>query len=540
MMTSADTTTGPSLIGVGGVEQPGSWPAIQVFHLFRLAVALSLVYLYLNEVLMFVPGHDNPGLYLVGSSLYAVLATVTLVLSLYRFPRFDLSVVGTVVLDITLLTVLMRASDEMRLTLGILINAEIAIGSVLTAGRTSIFFAALATILLWVEHFSSPVFSTNPMMEYTQVGRVSATFFATALLGFALSRQIRSSEALASRRGLDLAKMEQLSQYVIQQMRAGVVVLDQDDNVHMLNAAARQLLGVPKGGVKQPIFALSPALQQQLQSWKSQTSFLHKPFAAVPNGPELLPQFTTLNVNERYQGTLVFLDDTTDLSQQAQQMKLASLGRLTASIAHEIRNPLGAISHASQLLGEFDGLDAAEQRLVQIIDENADKMNLVVKNILQLSRRDKTKPSVFRLLPWLQDFVENLHVDGFPKISINVSVNPKNTQVCIDQSQLHQVLTNLCENGLRYSDANDVGPRLLLRGGIENASGERYLEVLDFGKGVKKEVQERLFEPFFTTEYSGTGLGLYIARELCEANRARLTYRTYEHYGACFRISFGH
>ena len=238
--------------------------------------------------------------------------------------------------------------------------------------------------------------------------------------------------------------------------------------------------------------------------------------------------------DESNAGVLVFLEDASAMRQRAQQLKLASLGRLAASVAHEIRNPLGAISHASQLLAE-SSLDESEHRLTQIINENSERMNAIIENVLHLSRRKAAEPKTVELRPWLVDFVQSFGATGaLSGVEVDVQVQPPQLDVVVDSSQLQQVVWNLCENSLKHAG---VPPRLELRGGFNADAYRPYLDIIDNGNGIAPEVAEHLFEPFFTTRSEGTGLGLYIARELCEGNKASLNYIPMAD-GCCFRITF--
>ena len=248
----------------------------------------------------------------------------------------------------------------------------------------------------------------------------------------------------------------------------------------------------------------------------------------------LICSFAGIGENAR-DGVLVFLEDAAALTQQAQQLKLASLGRMAASIAHEIRNPLGAISHAGQLLSESNNLDGSEQRLTEMIRENSIRMNVIIENVLQLSRRKPAEPKILALHSWLHEFTLNF-ADGnqIRPDSIRVSVEPGDLQVRADPSHLYQVVWNLCENGLRHCNGEPV---ITIEAGISSGTQRPFLDVRDNGDGISVERVEQIFEPFYTTRADGSGLGLYIARELCEGNKATLDYVPGEK-GACFRISF--
>ena len=219
-------------------------------------------------------------------------------------------------------------------------------------------------------------------------------------------------------------------------------------------------------------------------------------------------------------------------------MKLASLGRLTGGIAHEVRNPLGAISHAAQLLSEAPGLAEPDRRLIEIILHNSGRVNEVIESILKLSRQDLPRPKPLVLGPWARELAEQF-VDTcrLSPEQMRVVVEPAETTVFADTGQLRQILEVLCDNAIRHFPRDPATLRLELRGGIHPETGNPYLELCDNGAGIPADKAEHLFEPFFTTRNEGTGLGLYIARQLSEANRIRIEYRSREE-GSCFRLNF--
>ncbi|MEX2352998.1 MAG: HAMP domain-containing sensor histidine kinase, partial [Gammaproteobacteria bacterium] len=230
--------------------------------------------------------------------------------------------------------------------------------------------------------------------------------------------------------------------------------------------------------------------------------------------------------------------DVSKLRQQAQQLKLASLGRLTASIAHEVRNPLGAISHAGQLLSESEQLNDEDRRLTAIIKEQSVRVNDIIENVMRISRRDRALPASINLHEWLQKFLDEFMAryqleDG----DIKLGTSTEELHANMDPGQLYQVMWNICENGIRYSKGK---PLLSIRCELQAESGRPFIDIMDNGRGMAADIAEHLFEPFITTEAKGTGLGLFIARELCEANQATLNLYSNTDKGCCFRINFSH
>jgi len=319
------------------------------------------------------------------------------------------------------------------------------------------------------------------------------------------------------------------------------VVCDTDSGIRLINQAAQRFLGAgPIAGRRQSLSDISPDLAIQLFQWTTSSSS-QQPSRKVLNtksGYAVLPRFAAIG-ESRQDGALVFLDDMSVLKRQAQQLKMEALARLTASIAHEIRNPLGAITNAAQLLGETTRTASPEEgRLVSIIEEQSKRMNIIVQNVTQLSRRDKVNPVKLALEPWIEDFIRQYgESTGIPKEAFTC-VGLKGISICVDADQLYQVVGNLCQNALRASPPFTGTPLIKFQAGTDT-DGHPVLDAIDWGAGVKAEILDHIFDPFFTTTPKGTGLGLYIARELCEGNGGSLTYHPGEGgVGSRFRVTF--
>jgi two-component system, NtrC family, sensor histidine kinase PilS len=226
------------------------------------------------------------------------------------------------------------------------------------------------------------------------------------------------------------------------------------------------------------------------------------------------------------------------MAERVQQGKLAALGRLSASIAHEIRNPVGAMSHAGQLLAESPRIGPEERRLTDIIRNNSERVSTIINNVLQLSRREATQPSRLTLGDWIEEFLsEFCETMQVSKDQIALVAGADYLEVRFDPSHLHQVVWNLCENAIKYGEARN-GISVEIRLGRLSPSNRPFLEVADRGPGIEVQVVDRIFEPFFTGRKGGTGLGLFIARELCQLNRSILLYEPRAGDGSVFRIVF--
>ncbi|HHH35291.1 MAG TPA: ATPase [Gammaproteobacteria bacterium] len=518
-----------------GENDGQAWKQLRYLNHYRVLLA-GLFFAFVASGTPPAPlGSHHPRLFQWTSGVYLVLALASTLAIHRRWFPFKVQVHGHVLLDIAAITLMMYASGGVRSGLGMLLVVAVAGGSLLTEGRTARLFAAIATLAVLSEQLYNKLEGSLPA-SYTQAGLLGAGFFATAILAHGLARRLRESEALAERRGVDLANMAQLTEYIIQRMQTGILVIDGNGRIRLANHSARALLDNPRLEAGETLPAAAPPLAEQMRRWEQDPEAPPCPFRATPAGASLLPRFARLGSTSG-SGILVFLEDTAATTQQAQQMKLASLGRLTASIAHEIRNPLGAISHAGQLLAESSHLDPADLRLTQIIQEHSRRVNTIIENILQLGRGGRSQPETLHLRPWLEQFIAGFCLsEQLDPGRIRLEIHPADTCVRVDAGQLHQILWNLCHNGIHHGGGAHQG-RLILRGGLTPDTHSPYLEIIDNGPGIREQDMEHIFEPFFTTAEGGTGLGLYIARELCEGNQARLHCLPAAE-GACFRIVF--
>ena len=522
--------------GIGQAKP--DWRPLAYFNYYRLALSGLFVILFLSGPSPSILGSHNPSLFLGAAVFYLAFSFFSLFTILQRRPGFSTQTQIQILSDITCLTLLMHSSGGLTTGLGILLVIAIAGSSMILAGRLALLFAAVAAIAILIEQVYGHLNRSFDNTSYTQAGILGTTFFATALLSHVLASRIRKTEELAAQRGLDLANMQQVNEYIIQNMDAGIIVVDSDMHARLVNESAWHFLGMPQLVEHQPLDQISTELSAQLILWKQDLEFEIKPFRPHADSADILAKFTPLGTT-RESGSLILLEDSTNVTQQLQQMKLASLGRLTASIAHEIRNPLGAISHAAQLLKESRKLEGADLRLSEIIQNHSTRMNSIVENILQLSRRENSVPRVIELKVWTEDFIDEFcQAEQLEIGQVKIDIQPENTMIQMDTSHLQQILWNLCLNAIKYGHepGQDIG--ITLRGGITEESKGPFLDIIDEGKGISPDIAEQIFEPFFTTSNEGTGLGLYICKELCDCNKARISYHVTPSGGSCFRLSF--
>ncbi|MBB5322157.1 sensor histidine kinase [Marinobacter oulmenensis] len=537
----------------GNVASPassGSVAEIQQIRLFRIynhyrvVVSLMLVGLLFIEPFTADTRFRWLEYYQGGVFSYLAINAFTALVMVAGFCPRERHVIVSVLLDILVLHGLLLTSSGITNGIANLVIVSVAAGNILTPTRMGTFYAALAAICsLGISAWA--VLAINETADdIVRAGTLGILYFATAFVLQSISRRMIRSEALARSRARSIAELEQINRQIIQRMRTGILVLDASGSIRLANAAAEELLfgAASRNDSAHPGDRILPApLKQGLLAWRKHPGKRIEPFQATATSPLLQANFTQLDQDQGDQ-TLVFIEDMSKVTQQAQQMKLASLGRLTAGIAHEIRNPLGAISHAAQLMEESPQLDEGDHQMLDIIRRHSKRVNGIIENVLDLSRRRPAEAEAVDLPHWLEQFCidfEQTRGDGEP-LAIELSPDPATPQARFDRSQIEQVLVNLCDNGLRYSKQQIGENRIQLEAGA-TADGERaYVDVRDFGPGIPAEHRHSVFEPFFTTDKGGTGLGLYLARELCEANQAHLSLVEDDQPGCRFRITFAH
>jgi len=457
-----------------------------------------------------------------------------------RVPDLRLQAYLHVAFDVAAVTLLMLSSGGTASGLGLLMIVPVGAVSLLVAHRTAILVAALATLAVLTQQIVLVVGGGADTAAFTQTGLLGGIIFIVALAAAPLAGRIRESEAMVRQREVDLANLAQLSQYVVERLRESIVVVDEQDRIRLVNESARQILSPGEAASGALLGEVSPRLLYLLETWRQserRDEDSTGTLIAADGAREIRPHFAPLG--HRWPApVIVFLEDLSAQSAQAQQAKLAALGRLSASIAHEIRNPVGAMSHAAQLLQESEGLAAPDRRLTEIIRGNASRVSNIIQNVMQLSRREQTQAERMPLGEWLDDFVQEFRQTAQVGADRLVVERPgEDLEVRVDPSQLHQVLWNLLENAFKYG-ARDPGSVVELRSGRLGGSNRPYLEVADRGPGIDPAAAERIFEPFFTSEAGGTGLGLFISRELAQGNGALLSYEPRAGGGSIFRLVF--
>lgn len=519
------------------------WRLLRIYAWYRLLLSLLLLSLFALKPLLPMLGASNPSLYF-GTALVYIVTTTSASLFLRR-PRRQVAPFSLILLllDLLVLTLMTHASGGLNTQVSLLFLVTIAAGNILLAGRLGALVAAVAVICILYEQFYFTLSHDEDLSaaSFLQSSLLGVSFFAMAMFSQLIVQRMRQGEELAERRARDIADLQRLNEQIIRRMRTGILAVSPQRQVLLCNEASQHLLGLHR---PIPPFSdladVSLLLDGSLHAWQKSPTMRPVPFKNTPESPEITANFARLSPSDGEHGTvLVFLEDNSQLAQQAQKLKLGSLGRLTASIAHEVRNPLGAISHATQLLAESPAIAGPDRRLLEIIEQHCRRVNAIIENVLSVSRRRPTVPQTFELEEWLLQFRNDYLGPLNNQDEIELVPPEPGLLVRFDPDQLHQVLSNLVMNGLRYSRKTGNRSWVRLEAGRTEAIGLPYVDVIDAGPGVAEDQRHHLFEPFFTTEAQGTGLGLYLSREICEANQARLDYIPRD-AGACFRITFAH
>jgi len=532
-----ETTFDQKLVPVFLHEDP--WNLLRLYHVYRLTLAGALLVALVMERGQVRLGEYQPEMFQWLTGTYLFIAVLSNLSSYFQWPDLSVQTVFFVLLDIAILLGLIYASGGIEGGFGILLLIPILIPYLGNPGHVSLMLAALTGMVLvamqiWLQ--SKGVAEQVSVMH----GGLIALFIM--LVSWASNRWIRKASAMASlaqRRGIDLANMSQLNQSILDRLESGILVVEGSGAIRHMNQAAWDMLGQPGNWRSKPLQQFAPELDQHLQHWLHKVSPRLASFDIRHQGTtEVRARFSQLGTQAR-RATMINLEDTTEQREKLQSVKLASLGQLTASIAHEIRNPLGAISHAAQLLTESQNLEKADTRLLQIIQSNARRMNLTIESVLNLSRKKTPNRERLALKLWLHEFRKDFILQNkLREEQVSLFIEPADTVIEFDPAHLHQIIWNLCRNALKYAHDDPRKLQLDIQGGNPTHTRDIMLNIIDNGRGMTEAQRQRLFEPFFTTSTQGTGLGLFMSRELCLSNGASLEYVALPSGGSCFRIVF--
>lgn len=504
-------------------------------------------------------------------SFYVLLSLILLGLFYVVSKNVRRQLAFGLVLDVIILSLLLYTAGAPDLQLTMLYMVVVAASFMLLHSSQALIITLLAIIFVIYQQFFYAIANSMSLANLGDALLMSASFLAVGILSWSISQRLVQLEKVAASHAKEVERLHVINQEVITQMVNGVIVID-DQRIVLANLAAHQLLSVShnlpdsvehtatdiKDAQNENRHALLDNFEQQLNKQHGQLfkaclsvaagqsrTFTYE-LPAVANASvfgKLRVQITPLKDDSK----LIILEDLRREQASAQQLKLASLGQLTASIAHEIRNPLAAISQASQLLMEdvteadienaatspnassASHIDiAGNHELYKMIFSQTKRVNRIIEDVLKLSRQQKAHQESIVLADWMPTFLENYFQghDVFLRVKTQLAIS-------FDNHQLEQILINLINNGLRHSSY--AHPHAYVEIEVYCVDNDVIIDTLDGGNGVSAEELEHLFNPFFTTDKAGTGLGLYLSQAFCEANQARLLYVS-EHEKTCFRL----
>jgi len=516
-----------------------AWRVLTLLNLFRLSVgAVLLVVFYLVDTPRIVGETDEA---LAWRALIGLLVAgcAFLVLLQRRKPSTRSQTYLQFATDLVAVALLIHASGGISSGLGGVLIVSVGTLALLVPTERAFLLAAVSTLVLLGQQTYAQLQGVTTGAQFAPVGILGAVIFVITAVVQLLRARLVETEALAEQRGLDLRNLVELNEYIIQHLRESIVVVDDDDQIRLINESAIKQLGAAAGPAELNLTTLSAELADQLRRWRSGSNVERTQMAfSSPDGTNIQPHFAPLS-SGRSGGVVIFLEDTSLIAERVQQAKLAALGRLSASIAHEIRNPLGAMSHAGQLLAESPSMGQPEHRLTDIIRVNARRVSQIVESVLALSRKDAAHPERLQLIPWVEDFTrEFVQTLELYEGAVRLMDDAPDIEVRMDPTHLHQIVWNLCDNAVKYASVAAGAIAVEISCGVLEHSGRPYLEVADRGAGIKPDKVEQIFEPFYTSQPGGTGLGLYISRELAERNGAALRYQPRRGGGSAFRIVF--
>ena len=505
------------------------------FNLYRVFQAVVIAGVVFSPQLMGWKELSHPELGGATAIVYLLIAGYILLRTETWHASVQVKVSIALVFDIVATTIALFSIADPPTALAMLLLLNIGAGALMLQPRLAIFFAAFAALGVLAQCLLAIEFD-HQNRNILEAAMYGLSYFATATLCLLLGKQMRETEALAEQRGIDLANLAQINELIIRRMKTGVLVVDDANRVHRWNESAWALMGNPKSS-QRDLGSVAPELSRRLYHWRTTGKMDTKAVALADGVPEVIPRFTRLASSDD-NNVLIFLDDTSLVSRRAEELTLSSLGRLSASIAHEIRNPLAAISYSAQLLAESEELNEADKRMVEIINNHCSRVNEIIENILQLSRRERSRPDSLDLSHWAQHFVEEYKIgNDVGQDQLRAVTQARHVEALADPQQLQQVVWNLVQNALRYGRLPGEPARVSVVPRLATEKGPPLIEVIDRGPGIPGKVASQIFEPFFTTHEYGTGLGLYLARTMCEANQATLEYVPVAGGGSCFRIT---
>ena len=516
-----------------------NWRVLGILNLYRVLVPLVLLGLYWLGGSRGLP-IESPQLFQAVALTYLCFGFASVVLVRKRMASAHTLTIIQATIDIACLILLLHAAGGIASGLGLLLLLPVGGLAFLLPPRSAFFLAAVTAIAVLVHTIWQQLSGHSDITVYATAGFLGVVLFAIAASASLLATRVREGEDLVRQKDVDLANLADLSQYIVQHLRESLLVVDGADKIRLINESAAEILGDLHAVPGALIGEVSPRLLYSLSTWRRSGSSVEAPatFIAADGARLIQPHFAPLG--ESSPGpTLIFLEDTSLMAERVQQSKLAALGRLSASIAHEIRNPVGAMSHAGQLLAESPNIGCRRPP--------AHRHHSQQLGACEHHHQQRSAAVAARIKPADPSFARRL-ADGIPGASFRKPCRSRSPisacrwtrrisrcdsirATCTKSSGTYA--TTRSSTGHRNSTSR---PRSASAGSIRAIAPISRLPTA--ASGIEPQAADRIFEPFFTGRKGGTGLGLFISRELCQLNRAVLLYEPRLGGGSTFRVVF--
>lgn len=493
----------------------------------RIAIGLLLLVLLAGMMLLGIAPLDWFQLGLCGTYLAASVAVRMFLKPAPPGRTFDPQWVSSIGIDLLAFSTL-HFLQAANLNYSPLFALPVLTGSVLGSTLLALGTAAGVTLLLLIDAWVQSLQMTDQTSRIVQAGLAGGGYFVVALLANQLAQRLAREEQTA-RRSLSVARTQaHVNELVIESLTDGLLVVGPDWRIHAANPSARRLLGWEAREAPASLALISRPAWKPLAALAQRTFYKGDAQNAdlaleLDKGERLhLRVRTSLTPpQDAYTQTLcvMFLQDLREAEAQLRTEKLAAMGRMSAAVAHEIRNPLAAISQANGLLAE-ELSEPGQQQLTTLVRKNAQRLSEIVEEILNLARVQPRSAEWLELDPVVQAFTAEWerHAQAGERLRLLLQSRP--AWALFDGEHLRRILVNLLDNALRYASRTE--------GSIQVASdlvaGQARIQVWSDGAPLDASVQRHLFEPFFSSESRSSGLGLYICRELCNRHGAEISY----------------
>lgn len=513
------------------------WPALILINQFRFFVLLVIAAVYYAPEHIGVLGARAPEGFEIGHLLWCVLALGFTYLIRLKAPSAEVQLYVHSYLDMLCITILLYTSGGITSGLGLLLVVSVALLAQLVPARMALLFAAIGTLMLFSSEHLASYLAGAPMADFERSAMLGLSLFTIAWLVSGPVRRLSErsvSVPTPFRASLDVEQIARLNEEIVQEIDSGVLVVDAHGQVQLMNDSARLLLASEFVALPAPLRLLAPEMFADLGAYRQNFRQSSRPVTVAASSYTVLAHYSNLSRG----AILIRLDDHTAIQSQYQHLKLASLGRLSASIAHEIRNPLGALAHAVQLIQESEDLSADDQALVDVALRQTHRIDRIVDDVLHVSNAQSNDVASARqhtkVLDAMQDFRKRFTAERNLDESVMTCEGSTIAAAVLDPDQLDRIVWNLCSNSLLHNPGTAVAIRITV---AATPQGDVSIDIKDSGNGIANSAVDKLFEPFFSTSNKGSGLGLFIVRELCHANDGRIDCLPSED-GAHFRITF--